>query len=91
MKCYRHENGDEKVLAMLKGGTTSLGVVLTQELSLSHTEGGVQKVSAPQFSHSVAARLPLINDRSLIYVTPLHQMRHESHTKVLSKWLNKEK
>ena len=26
-----------------------------------------------------------------LYVTPHHQMRHKSHTKVLSKWLNKEK
>ena len=25
------------------------------------------------------------------YVTPYHQMRHKSHTKILSKWLNKEK
>ena len=24
-----------------------------------------------------------------IYVTPHHQMRHKSHTKVLSKWLNR--
>ena len=26
-----------------------------------------------------------------LYVTPHHQMRHKSHTKVLSKLLNKEK
>ena len=28
---------------------------------------------------------------TVLYVTPHHQMRHKLHTKVLSKWLNKEK
>ena len=57
--------GAEKVLAMLKGGTTSFGVVLTQELEvLDRGErgkfypvlggGGAQKVLELQFSHFVA-------------------------------------
>ena len=32
-----------------------------------------------------------IVDITLIHVTPHHQMRHKWHTKVLSKWQNKEK
>ena len=32
-----------------------------------------------------------INISIILNVTPHHQMRHKSHRKVLSKWLNKEK
>ena len=44
---------------------------------------------------SVPTNNVLQNDRTIIFVhiicDPHHRMRHKSHTKVLSKWLNKEK
>ena len=43
----------------------------------------------------VKSCMPLIDGNlrkiAYTYVTSHHQMRHKSHSKVLSKWLNKEK
>ena len=36
-------------------------------------------------------KLPKTSKTPISYVTPHHQMRHKSHTKVLSKWLNQSK
>ena len=71
MTFYRHgKGGTEKVLAMLKGGITSFGVVFTLLLEVLATlkgghnkfypilSEGAQKVSDPQFSHSVAPPPP---------------------------------
>ena len=61
---YKKRGGTEKVLAMLKGGTSSLGLVLTWELevlailkgakSFHPLKGGGETSFGPLFSHFVA-------------------------------------
>ena len=66
----------------------SLNALSIMHIPVSHTNGRSMKKYKLYGDESPSEYGP---EMARLYVTPHHQMRHKSHTKVLSKWLNKEK